>query len=220
MIESNSADRIGWGCAAVDLDLDGRSDVVVTNGGNDFRRTAENGDMAAQVPLLFKNADGEFHSLGLRGGTFFNNARIGRGLAAVDLDNDGDMEIVMNHFDGLPAVLRNNAIGIKGDGAQSIRLQLVGSRSSRDAIGARFEARLPRRTVQFEVRGGGSYLSAHDRRIIIGVDVDESPLSGEIIWPDGNRSRLENLRAGESYKVIEPRDPQGPAIIQSRPKRS
>ena len=127
--------------------------------------------------------------LGARAGEYFLSAHVGRGLAIADLDNDGDYDAIINHVDALPAVLRNTTIRSSTHKKHSILLRLIGTRGSRDAVGAKVTAFLPGRTRQFEIVGGGSYLSASDQRIIMALNPDESISRVEIQWPDGKIGR-------------------------------
>lgn len=212
---------IDWGCAAADFDLDGMTDVMSATGqGLGLFSQFRNVGVQAQLPRMLANTKGELRTLGARAGEYFLSVHVGRGLAIADLDNDGDYDAIITHVDALPAVLRNTTIRSSTHRKHSILLRLIGTRCSRDAVGAKVTAFLPGRTRQFEIVGGGSYLSASDQRIIMALNPDEAISRVEIEWPGGNRSELTNLQDGNSYTVIEPVRPEDSAVVFSRLKGS
>lgn len=127
---------VGWGTAFADFDLDGRSDLVVTNGHVDdnLHRLGENSPYA-QPALLWRYEAGKFRELGAQAGAYFTTPHVGRALVISDLDNDGDQDLVIGHQDEQPAMLRNDCP--RGEArAQSYVLRLIGTQSNRQAIGA------------------------------------------------------------------------------------
>ena len=111
----------------------------------------------AQPPLLHRNLDGQRFQLATRdAGPYFDADHVGRGAAFGDLDDDGDIDIVVNHKDGAPALLRNDT----RTPHHWIRLSLVGTVSNRDAVGARVEVELTGRTLARQRKGGTSLESA------------------------------------------------------------
>ena len=98
-------------------------------------------------------------------GPYFTTRHVARGAAFGDLDDDGDIDIVVNHMDAAPAILRNDTPGNN----RWIRLNLVGTRSNRDAIGARVEVDAGGRTITRQRKGGCSMQSTNDPRLLIGL---------------------------------------------------
>jgi enediyne biosynthesis protein E4 len=98
-------------------------------------------------------------------GPYFASRHVARGVAYGDLDDDGDIDIVVSHMDGAPSLLRNDT---PGDNAW-IRLKLVGTRSNRDAIGARVEIVAAGQTITRQRKGGCSMQSTNDPRLLIGL---------------------------------------------------
>ena len=134
-------------------------------------------------------------------GPYFDSDHVGRGAAFGDLDDDGDIDIVVNHKDGAPALLRNDT---QTDN-HWIRLSLVGTVSNRDAVGARVEVELAGRTLVRQRKGGASLESSHDPRLLIGLGQEAEARKVTIRWPSGRVSVAEHLAADTSYRVVEPR---------------
>ena len=212
-LAADSKPWVGWGCALADLDNDGWPDCFVANGHVDDNRAELAPTMSyPEPPLLFRNipAGGDAQKTARRRfqlstrdvGTYFASRHVGRGAAYGDLDNDGDIDIVVNHMDGAPAILRNDT---PGDNAW-ICLTLIGTRSNRDAIGARVEIVVNGRTITRQRKGGCSMQSTNDPRLLIGLGPVKSIESVTIHWPSGTVSTLEHPTPKKAYEVIEPGD--------------
>jgi hypothetical protein len=210
-----SWDKVGWGTCLLDLELDGNLDIFVANG-HTFRNAAEmierNEDGSPQsfpqLAQLFKgNGKGFFRDISRSAGPYFREPHVGRGVAMGDFDNDGRMDIAINQC-GEPAGLLHNDTETPH---HWIRLHLEGSRhkdpqgSNRDAIGACVTVLAGGRRLVRHVKGGGSYLSAHDARLLIGLGVAERVEEVEVRWPN-SAARLQRfgpLAADRSYKLVE-----------------
>jgi hypothetical protein len=137
------------------------------------------------------------------------------------LDNDGDCDVVITHQDQQPALLRNDVAATGDSSPSSFSLRLIGTRSNRDAIGARVEVKSRAAPRIEQVQGGGSYLSAHDLRLIVAAPAGELT-NLDIVWPSGIRSAVEGLRPAREYTIVEPVEagssPQSPVhpFAQSR----
>ena len=209
-LASDTMPFVGWGSALADFDNDGWPDNFVTNGhvDNNLRQMGRLVDYE-EPPLLFANQEGKRFRLATRDvGPYFDTAHVGRGAAFGDLDDDGDIDIVVNHKDGAPALLRNDT---KNEN-HWIRLELQGTRSNRDAVGARVEAVVGDRTIHRQRKGGYSLESSNDPRLLIGVGSAEEVTRLTVRWPSGAVSHLEHLKVGQTHKVVEPADaPPGKA---------
>jgi hypothetical protein len=201
-LAADSLPWVGWGCALADFDNDGWPDCFVTNGHVDADpRQVGHTVGYAQPALLARNLGGREFRLATRGaGAYFAADHVGRGAAFGDLDDDGDLDIVVNHKDGRPALLRNETPHL----GHWIRLRLVGTRSNRDAVGARVEVEAGGRTVSRQRKGGGSLESAHDPRLLIGLGPAATVARLRILWPSGAVSTRRDLKVDRAYLIVEP----------------
>jgi hypothetical protein len=195
---------LGWGAGLVDLDNDGWPDYFVANGhiDNNVRLLGRCVDYE-EPPLLFSNLQGGgFHLANRDAGPYFASQHVARGAAFGDIDNDGDIDIVVNHKDGPPALLRNDSQNAN----RWIRLELQGTRSNRDAIGTRVEVVAGGRTIFRQRKGGTSLESAHDPRLLIGVGTADEVTRLTLRWPSGAVTTREHVKTNQAYRIIEPRD--------------
>jgi hypothetical protein len=192
---------VGWGCALADFDNDGWPDCFVANGHVDDNLERLGYDTPyAEPALLHRNRGGSRFQLATRqAGPYFDSDHLGRGLAAGDIDDDGDIDLVVNHKDGPPALLRNDTPMRH----HWIRLQLEGTRSNRDAVGARVEVEAGGRTITRQRKGGASLGSSHDPRLLIGIGEPDVARRVTIRWPSGRVDQYEGLRAQTSYRLRE-----------------
>ncbi len=207
---------VGWGTALVDLDGDGTRDVIVTNGHTDDNLTEMGRDAQYEQPPLVWLGRGKRFELVAPGaaGPYFSKRYPGRALSVSDLDNDGDPDVIIGHQDAAPALLRNDRAPMSGSPKNSIALRFIGRSSNRDAVGTSVKLESGALVTYHQVRGGGSYLSAHDLRVI-GVCEQTLPADLQIRWPCGTESRVKGLASGRGYAIIEPRDPgQSPRVFE------
>jgi hypothetical protein len=222
---TDSKPYVGWGCALADFDNDGWPDCFVTNGHLDSNRNRLGPTLTyLEPPMLHRNVPlddpakaagaGRRFQLATRDvGPYFVTRHAGRGAAFGDLDDDGDVDIVVNHRDDAPAVLRNDTPGNN----RWIRLNLVGTRSNRDAIGARVEVEAGGRTITRQRKGGCSMQSANDPRLLIGLGAVDRVERVTIRWPSGTVSVLEQPSPDKAYRVVEPQDEGGKAVATALP---
>jgi hypothetical protein len=200
-----SIDRLGFGAVMIDADLDGRPDLAVANG--HIHRQAEEVYRApyAQLAQLFLGTGGgRFRDASDRAGGYFRRPRVGRGLAWADYDNDGRPDLAFTHAHGIPSLLHNDTRTANG----WIGLELVGDgrRSNRNAIGARVEVETAGGTQVRFVNGGGSYLSASDRRVLVGLGPADRATRVTVRWPSGRAQVFPELAGRAYWRLTEGRD--------------
>jgi hypothetical protein len=190
----------GWSTRLFDYDNDGWKDVFVAQGHvmDTIEKTAPN-LRYLQPPLLLRNEAGRF--VRVSPGDVFSREWAGRGAAFGDLDDDGDTDVVVGNV-GQPAVVLRNEGGSQG---QWLGLRLVGKRSNRDGIGGRVRVVTDGgRDQHFEVQTAVGYLSASDKRLLVGLGRAAAAKLVEVRWPSGAVQRLENVAARQVVTVTEP----------------
>lgn len=192
---------MGWGTGLVDLDNDGWADVLVSNGHIDNNLSERQMDVPyKQSAQLWHNRTRlRFELLSSSSGAYFAEKHTGRAIAFGDLDNDGRVDFVANHLDGPAKLLRNRT----NNANHWIRLELIGTSSNRDAIGATVDIETAMLRIRRQVKGGGSYLSAHDLRLLVGVGSVQSVRQVTIRWPSGARTVLEDIEVDRTYRLRE-----------------
>jgi hypothetical protein len=191
----------GWGTRFVDYDNDGWKDLFVAQGHvmDTIEKTAPN-LRYKQPPLLLRNESGRFTRV--TPGPAFELDRAGRGAAFGDLDDDGDLDIVFGTV-GEPAVVLRN------DGAQGrhwLRIVATGTRSNRDGIGCRVKVvGASGLTQHFTITTAAGYLSASDKRLLVGLGDDAAARLVEVRWPSGAVQTFDDVAAGRTLAAVEPR---------------
>jgi hypothetical protein len=187
-----SSRNSGWGVGWRDFDNDGWKDLFAARGHVlDTIERERPGVPYKETPLLARNTGGKLHPVEISGA----EPLAGRGVAFGQLSNDGCMDAVVSVLNGRPAVFRSRG----GNGNHWLTLNLVGTRSNRDAFGAKVKV-----NEQYGYcTSTGSYLSAHDKRLHFGLN-SERDAKVEIRWPSGATQTLTNVAADQVLTVREP----------------
>jgi hypothetical protein len=153
--------------------------------------------------MLFHNeGNGKFLETTKLAGSGFQTPYVGRGVAFADFDNDGFLDVVVANNGDPPLLLHNSG----GNGSHFINFKLIGTKSNRDAMGARIRV-VAREISQIrEIAGGGSYLSQSDLRANFGLGKTNRVESVEVTWPSGQRQLFRNVEADKFYLIEEGKD--------------
>jgi len=195
-----SKNTLGFGCAFLDVDLDGSLDLAVANG--HIEETVRNihGNVGyAQPPQLFLNQGGKFQDVTASVNGGFALPKVGRGLAYGDFDRDGDLDILLTTNNGPAYLYRNDQLA----GNHSIRFRLTGTKSNRDAIGAVVRIFYDAQSQSQMVKSGSSYLSQSELPLTFGLGKRDKIERAQIEWPSGLKEEFKNLAAGKAYQCIE-----------------
>ena len=193
---------VGWGTKFFDYDNDGWLDLFVVNG-HVYPQIegAYPGGMYRQRKLVYRNLrDGTFTEVAQALGAALMEPRASRGAAFGDYDDDGDVDVIVNDLDGPPMLLRNDGGSRAG---HWISLKLVGTRSNRNAVGAKVWLKAGGLTQVDEVRSGDSYLSHSDWRLHFGLGSTTQVAEVIIRWPNGTTEKLTNLPIDKVVTVVE-----------------
>ncbi len=177
----------GWGLKFFDYDNDGAVDLILANGHPDDMIDNYSQQVHYREPLLLfhQGADGKLTNVSAQGGPAFKEMYPARGLAIGDYDNDGALDVLIGNNGGVPVLLRNQAAA----GNHWLGIKLEGTTCNRDAIGTRLIWKAGGKTYHRLKNNGGSYLSSHDLREILGIG------------PAGKIDELEIQWAAPSHKV-------------------
>jgi len=197
----SSRNTLGFGCVFFDADLDGRLDLAVANGHIDDTVRNIRGNVGyAQPPHLFLNeGNAKFRDVAPEVGGGFGQSKVGRGLAVADFDRDGDLDLLLTTNNGPAYLYRNDQLA----GNRSLRLQLIGTKSNRDAIGARVRVFSNGQVQSRVVRSGSSYLSQCELPVIFGVGKQDEIEKIVVDWPRGRTEEFHKLKSGKSYQLTE-----------------
>lgn len=190
---------VGWGTGFVDFDNDGWPDIFVANGHVYPQMDQIPGGTPYREPLqLFLNQhDGTFKDASKLLAAIPESSR--RGAAFGDVNNDGNVDVVLANTDGPPTLLMNQG----GNHSHRVLFKLIGTKSNRAAIGARVVVTAGKMVQMAELRAGGSYLSQNDPRLHFGLGSETVMQKVEIKWPSGAEETLHDLPGDFIYTIVE-----------------
>ena len=200
---------LGFGCFFFDYDLDGWPDIFVANGHIESEiEKIQKRIKYRQPPHLFHNLRGSgFEEVTAAMGPGFDAPRVARGAAYADIDNDGDLDVLLTTNGGKAVLFRNDG----GNQNHALRIRLQGTRSNRNGIGAIVRAMYGNEKQWQMMRSGSSYLSQSELVLTFGLGQHTGVSLIQIEWPSGQVDKLANIEAGQTITVQE-----GQGIVSAR----
>jgi len=201
---------VGFGVALIDFDNDAGLDLAIVNGHlMDNAPLFRSGATYAQRNLLFHNEGGRrFREVGASAGPGLALMKVSRGLAVADIDNDGDVDLLVTNSGQTADLLRNDG----GNRQNALLVRAVGVASNRDGVGARIMLTAGGRTQVREVKAGSSYLSQNDTRLHFGLGGADRVDRLEVRWPSGRTEVLADVPVNSTVTLRE-----GEGIVERRP---
>jgi len=193
-----SITSLGWGTGFFDYDNDGDDDLFVANG--HVYPAVDSHDIGTryfQRNQLFNNDGDVFAEIGQQGGPGLQVEKSSRGHAVGDIDNDGDLDMVIVNIDNTPTLLRNDG----GNDKNWLLVRLVGNGANRQAIGSRVVAEVAGRKQLREVHSGTGYISQDDTRLHFGLGRGEQVDHLAVRWPDGREEIVENIAGNRMITI-------------------
>jgi hypothetical protein len=200
---------VGFGVAFFDYDNDTDLDVAIANGHVMANVSSlRGGGKFAQRNLLLRNSDGRFQNVTDQAGPGFSIELVSRALAAGDVDNDGDLDLLVTNNGAGVNLLLNEGLPRGSDakaagGANAMLVRVIGTKSNRSGIGARLTLTTGGRRQLREVQSGSSYLTQNDLRAHFGLGAANRSERLEIRWPGGTKEVVEDLPANHVMTVRE-----------------
>ena len=193
--------HVGFGVNFFDADNDGWADLFIANGHVYSQIASRKLYLTYREPkILYRNlGNGRFQDVSAAAGTAITAENLGRGCAFGDVDNDGDVDILINNLDGPPTLLRND----EGNRNNWILIKCTGTRSNRSAIGTRVKVTAAGRSQIDEVMSGSGYYSQNDLRLHFGLGSTTKVESVEVAWPSGLKETFRDLAVNRLVVIQE-----------------
>jgi hypothetical protein len=198
-LRARTFERMGWGVSFLDADLDGRLDLFLANGHifADIEDYPQLGETFGQKNQLLLNQGAGFRDVSEGAGSALQLAKASRGLALGDLDDDGDLDLVVGNMDDTPTLLENR----QTTAHHWVGFRVVSPTGNRFAIGAKVTIDASGRKQFREIRSGGSYLSQSDLRAYFGLGDHAGPVDVEVRMPGGRLWRWQALPSGRLHAL-------------------
>jgi len=188
--------RLAFGTVMADFNSDGQPELLVANG---HIENYPGNPLLRMRPQLFSFGGTKWIECSAAAGPFFQQKQVGRGVAASDWDNDGDLDAVIVHQNSPTALLENRSTR-----GHWISFECIGIRSNRRGIGCRVTVRSGDIEQMQELVGGSSYASTHQPLLVFGLGKWNGPCSVHVQWPSGLTESLNNLDIDRSVILREP----------------
>ena len=192
----------GWGLKFFDYDNDGNLDLFLANGNPDDLIETVQKDVTYREPMMLFHSDGKIlRNVSAESGPIFAKPLSARGLAVGDFDNDGAVDVLISVNDSAPLLLRNAA----AKDNHWLGVKLVGKKANRDAVGARVTYQAGDLKQGRMKVGGGSYLSSHDPRLVLGIGKRTKIDWLEVKWPEpsGVTEKFTDLPIDKYITIVE-----------------
>ena len=204
---------LAFGCFFFDYDLDGRPDIFVANGhvADDIERV-QSRVTYAQPPHLFRNlGEGRFEEVTAELGVALAQPMVARGAAYGDIDNDGDLDVLVTVNNGAARLFRNDG----GNANNVLRVRTIGAVSNRDGIGAHVEVSVRGGATLWQiVKTGSSYASQSELPLTFGLGKATMVDTVRVTWPSGVVDTIDTLRSDQQVTIQE-----GTGVVDARPIR-
>tara|TARA_R110002095_G_scaffold207120_1_gene191758 strand:+ start:81883 stop:84888 length:3006 start_codon:yes stop_codon:yes gene_type:complete len=197
-LHSPTMNVLGFGTQFLDMDLDGRLELFVSNGHVDDLR--QHGRPYKMRPHLYQGNGQQFTKVDATTlGSYFEQERLGRAVARIDWNRDGRDDLIVGHLDGGSALLTNTSAPT----GHSLSLRLFGVESNRDAIGTTIQVRVNNKTITRQLTAGDGYQASNERRLIVGVG-DASQIDELIVhWLSGKVQTFKNVSVSQELWLPE-----------------
>lgn len=201
---------VGFGTVCSDLDLDTLEDIVVNNGHVILYPTAS---PRKQRPVVMLSKGRRFERVVFSDDSYLQQSHDGRGLATIDFDKDGDLDLVFSNMNLPAALIRNDTLPnskqmseISGNRYHWLQVGLVGTKANRSAIGSVITVEANGKTLSRFKKGGGSYMSTSQDDQSFGLGETSTVTKVTVAWPSGKSTTLNNVAADQKLLIVEPSD--------------
>jgi hypothetical protein len=200
-----TAKHISWGTEFFDADLNGYLDWIIVNGHAQYqienKSVSHHGSLYKEQNNLMLNLDGKnFEDASNSSGSAFLKKNQSRGLALADIDNDGDLDILITNLNDSPTLIRNDTPLLNKNW---LKVKLIGTKSNRDGIGSRVVASFKNGSQTREIKSGQSYLSQSELIAHFGLGANEIIPELNVYWPSGEISTLQNIKSNQTITIKE-----------------